>query len=114
MGVMEESHGAQCRSGSPPDRAAGSGKDDGGSAACDALQASRASGGRCLLRFVVSGYAEPWLPDGHEQNRAVMRIVADAAAGYADAGYFTIVDGILIPGLFLEQVRDALVKRGNG
>ena len=66
-----------------------------------------------FFRFVVSGYAEPWLPDGHEQNRAVMRIIADAAAGYADAGYFTIVDGILIPGLFLELVRDALVKRGN-
>ena len=37
-----------------------------------------------------------------------MRIVARAAAGYAAAGYFTIVDGIVIPSWFLEPLRDAL------
>ncbi len=41
-------------------------------------------------------------------------IVADAAAGYAAAGYFTVVDGIVIPGWFLEPVRDALRDAGHG
>lgn len=65
-----------------------------------------------FFRFIESGYVEPWKPQAHEQNRTVMRIVAQAAAGYAEAGYFTIVDGIIIPGWFLEPLRDAL--RGAG
>jgi predicted kinase len=66
-----------------------------------------------FFRFIRSGYVEPWKPQSHEQNRVVMRIVADAAAGYAKAGYFTIVDGIIIPGWFFEPLRDSLIKRGN-
>jgi gluconate kinase len=42
-----------------------------------------------------------------------MRIVAEAAAGYAAAGYFTIVDGIVIPGWYLEPMRDALREAGQ-
>ena len=42
-----------------------------------------------------------------------MRIVAEAAAAYAAAGYFTIVDGIIIPGWFLEPLRDALRDAGH-
>ena len=42
-----------------------------------------------------------------------MRIVAGAAAGYAEAGYRTIVDGIVIPGWFLEPLRDALREAGH-
>ena len=42
-----------------------------------------------------------------------MRIVAQAAIAYAAAGYFTIVDGIIIPGWFLEPVRDALRDAGH-
>ena len=41
-----------------------------------------------------------------------MRIIA-AAAGYADAGYFTIVDGIVIPRWFFEPLRDALEATGH-
>lgn len=66
-----------------------------------------------FFRYIRSGYVEPWKPESSEQNRAVMRIVADAAAGYAAAGYFTVVDGILIPGWFLEPVRDALRDAGH-
>jgi tRNA uridine 5-carbamoylmethylation protein Kti12 len=62
--------------------------------------------------FIGSGYVEPWRPESHEQNRVVMRIVAEAAAGYAAAGYFTIVDGIVIPGWFLEPLSDALRSAG--
>jgi hypothetical protein len=41
-----------------------------------------------------------------------MRVVGEAAAGYAAAGYFTVIDGIVIPGWFLEPLRDALHGAG--
>jgi hypothetical protein len=40
-----------------------------------------------------------------------MGVVADVAAGYVAAGYFTVIDGILIPG-FLEPVRESLRAAG--
>lgn len=46
-----------------------------------------------FFRFIRSGYVEPWKPTEHDQNTVVMRIVADAAGTYANAGYFTIVHG---------------------
>ena len=58
--------------------------------------------------FIESGYIPPWEPDSHEQNTIVMRLVAQAAIGYAEAGYFTIVEGIVIPGWFFEPLRDSL------
>jgi predicted kinase len=66
-----------------------------------------------FFRFISSGYVEPWKRESHEQNEIVMRIVARAAAGYAEAGYFTIVDGIVIPGWFFEPLRDALHEAGH-
>jgi|GEM_PF-6360168 len=42
-----------------------------------------------------------------------MEIVAAAAAGYAEAGYPTIVDGIVIPEWFLEPLRGALRAAGH-
>jgi predicted kinase len=65
-----------------------------------------------FFRFIHSGYVEPWKPESHGQNKAVMRIVGEAAAGYAAAGYFTVIDGIVIPGWFLEPLRDSLQKAG--
>jgi hypothetical protein len=41
-----------------------------------------------------------------------MRIVGDAALGYAIAGYLTILDGIVIPGWFFETLRDTLHTSG--
>ena len=41
-----------------------------------------------------------------------MGVVAAAAVGYARAGYFTIIDGIISPRWFFEPLRDAL--RGAG
>jgi adenylate kinase family enzyme len=61
-----------------------------------------------FFHFIAAGGIEPWRPEAHEQNERVMRIVGEAAAGYARAGYFTIIDGILIPGWFYEPVRDRL------
>ena len=63
--------------------------------------------------FITSGYVEPWKPESHDQNRVVMGIAAQAAAGYATAGYETIVEGIVIPGWFLEPLRDALHEAGQ-
>ena len=65
-----------------------------------------------FFRFICAGYVEPWKPESHEQNRLVMRIVSEAAAAYATAGYFTIVDGIVIPRWFLEPLRDGLHAAG--
>ncbi len=42
-----------------------------------------------------------------------MQIVAEAAAHYANAGYFTIVDGIVSPRWFLQPLRDSLLAAGH-
>lgn len=65
-----------------------------------------------FFRFIRSDYIEPWKAESHEQNRVVMDIVAEAAAGYGAAGYRTIVDGIVIPTWFLEPLRDRLHDAG--
>jgi len=66
-----------------------------------------------FFRFIRSGSVEPWRPESNDQNAVVMEIVAAAAGGYARAGYFTVVDGIVIPGWFFEPVRDALHAAGH-
>ena len=63
--------------------------------------------------FIESGFIEPWAPESQTQNELVMRIVADAAAAYAGAGYFTIVEGIVIPRWFLTPLREALASAGH-
>jgi len=65
-----------------------------------------------FFHAIVQGYIEPWKPESHEQNEAVMSAVGDAAATFTEAGYLTIVDGILVPGWFYEPIRDALRARG--
>jgi predicted kinase len=62
--------------------------------------------------FIRSGRIEPWEPESAEQNRVVMGIVGEAAAGYARGGYFTIIDGIVLPRWFLIPLRDALREAG--
>lgn len=66
-----------------------------------------------FFHFIRSDYVEPWRPESREQNQVVMGIVAEAAARYAAADYFTVIDGIVIPGWFLEPVRDALHDAGH-
>jgi predicted kinase len=66
-----------------------------------------------FFHFIRAGYVEPWRPESYAQNTIVMRIVANAAAGYADAGYFTIIDGIISPRWFFEPLRDALQAAGH-
>jgi hypothetical protein len=43
-----------------------------------------------------------------------MEIVADVAARYARADYFTVIDGIVSPRWFFEPLRDALTSSGLG
>jgi DNA polymerase III delta prime subunit len=66
-----------------------------------------------FFRFIRSGLIAPWREESGQQNEAVIGIVAAAAIGYADAGYFTIVDGILLPNWFYEPLRDALGGAGH-
>jgi predicted kinase len=61
-----------------------------------------------FFRFIRGGAIEPWKPESHEQNELVMSIVGEAAAGYAGAGYFTVIDGIVLPRWFLLPLRDVL------
>jgi adenylate kinase family enzyme len=65
-----------------------------------------------FFHFIKSGYVEPWKPESHEQNETVMRLVGEAAAGYARAGYFMVVDGIVSPRWFLEPLAEALRAAG--
>lgn len=46
---------------------------------------------------IRNGRIEPYLPESKQQNEVVMQIVAQAATGYACAGYHVIVDGIVGP-----------------
>jgi tRNA uridine 5-carbamoylmethylation protein Kti12 len=66
-----------------------------------------------FFHFIQAGYVEPWKPESHEQNTNVMRIVGEAAVGYARAGYFTIIDGIVSPRWFFEPLRDSLHVAGH-
>jgi predicted kinase len=63
---------------------------------------------------IKAGFVEPWKPESSSQNEAVMEVVATAATGYADAGYFTILEGIFLPAWFLPPVRDSLREAGHG
>jgi tRNA uridine 5-carbamoylmethylation protein Kti12 len=63
--------------------------------------------------FIRSGFVEPWNPESHDQNTLVMRIVAGAGAAYAAGGYFTVVEGIFIPGWFLRPVHESLRQAGH-
>jgi chloramphenicol 3-O-phosphotransferase len=47
--------------------------------------------------FIKNGRIQPWLPEAHKQNEVVMGILAQAAEGYANGGYFVVLDGIVVP-----------------
>jgi broad-specificity NMP kinase len=46
---------------------------------------------------VRRGVVEPWREEAHRQNRVVLRAAAEAAAAFAEGGYFTVAEGILYP-----------------
>ena len=65
-----------------------------------------------FFHFIRTGYIEPWKPQSHEQNEVVMTAVADTATAFALGGYFTVVDGILVPGWFHEPLETQLRAAG--
>ncbi|HEX5526885.1 MAG TPA: AAA family ATPase [Solirubrobacterales bacterium] len=65
-----------------------------------------------FFRFIRSGYIEPWKPESQAQNQVAMGIAGEAAAAYAAAGYFTVVEGIVLPRWFLAPLRGTLRKAG--
>lgn len=54
--------------------------------------------------FIKHGAIPPYLPEAHAQNQAVIGVLVETARGYASAGYFVVVDGIVGP-WFLEPFR---------
>lgn len=60
-----------------------------------------------FFRYIRGDWKDPSTPEANEQNTHVTRISAAAAAGYADAGYTTVLDGIYGP-WFLDVVREAV------
>jgi len=64
-----------------------------------------------FYRSIAAGFVAPHLPEAKTQNTAVMDVVADAAAGYADVGYFVVWDGVVGP-WFLDRVSRRLAARG--
>ena len=66
-----------------------------------------------FFHFVRASFVEPWRSESQAQNEVVMEIVGRAAAAYADAGYFTIVDGIVIPHRFLESLSGVIRAAGH-
>lgn len=47
--------------------------------------------------FIKKGAIPPYLPESRKQNKVVMAVLAKAAEGYANGGYFVVVDGIVGP-----------------
>lgn len=62
--------------------------------------------------FIRGGHLEPWKPESQKQNEVVMGVVGQAAATYAEAGYFTVIDGIVLPRWFLGPLRETLRTAG--
>jgi len=62
--------------------------------------------------FIRSGFVEPWDPASDEQNQLVMRTAAEAAARYANAGYETVIEGIVIPRWTLRVIRETFDATG--
>ena len=62
--------------------------------------------------FISNGLIAPWEPASAEQNQLVMKTAATAAAGYANAGYATIIEGIVIPRWTLGVIRETLAAAG--
>lgn len=57
-------------------------------------------------QHVVAGYVDPWLPEAHAQNEAVMRAVFAAMSSFWQDGYAVVLDGVVGP-WFLDALRRA-------
>jgi predicted kinase len=64
-----------------------------------------------FLLAIRAGYILPWLPNSGPQNAMVTRAFTAAAAVYAEAGYFVVLDGVVGP-WFLDLYRQAAARTG--
>ncbi|QSQ15716.1 AAA family ATPase [Myxococcus landrumensis] len=65
-----------------------------------------------FLRYIRSGYVEPWRPEADVQNRTLSQALARAATAFAAGGYFTVLDWIVGPwflDIWTSVARDAEV-----
>ena len=96
-------------------RAARRGQVDRGATCRRSARAERAGRGRCILRFLVRGAIEPWLPGSAAQNEVVTQAAATATGRFAAAGYETVYDGVVGPGSFdlrdLDGTRPTRLRR---
>jgi len=60
-----------------------------------------------FFRYIVGDWKDPSTIEADQQNQIVVKISSQAACGYADAGYTTILDGIYGP-WFLSEVQAAI------
>ncbi|MCX5417310.1 AAA family ATPase [Streptomyces sp. NBC_00059] len=61
---------------------------------------------------IKQGWIAPYLPEAHQQNQVVLRVLVSAAFGYAEGGYQVICDGIVGPwfiGLFRAAAEEQAV-----
>ena len=56
-----------------------------------------------FFHVIRSGYVEPWMPESHIQNDLVLAVVGVLRRN-SHAGYVTIIDGVIMPGWFLEPL----------
>ncbi|GAA2380616.1 AAA family ATPase [Streptomyces carpaticus] len=59
---------------------------------------------------IKRGAIAPYLPEAHQQNEVVLRVLVSAAFGYADGGYQVICDGVVGP-WFIDLFRAAARER---
>ncbi|MCB0995879.1 MAG: AAA family ATPase [Acidimicrobiales bacterium] len=88
----------------------GSGKSTVAAALADSVERGVHLESDWFFRWIRSGFIPQHLPASHSQNTAVMDLVTDTAAGYADAGYVVMWDGIVGP-WFLDRVLARLAAR---
>jgi predicted kinase len=53
--------------------------------------------GDAVDAWVIGGKAHAWLPEADAQNRAIARATGAAAVAFSQAGYFTVVDWVILP-----------------
>jgi Mrp family chromosome partitioning ATPase len=64
-----------------------------------------------FLRFVVSGWVDPWLPEAAHQNEVLGGAVVAAAMQFSAGGYTAVVDGDVFPDA-AEELAGACRRRG--
>jgi cytidylate kinase len=85
----------------------GSGKTTVASIIADRIERSAVVEADHFFEYLRRGKIPPWEPESHRQNTDVVEIALQAAAGYASAGWTTVIEGILGP-WFLDEIHRVL------